>query len=259
MDLDEYINLEARVTGRMVLLDVSATGEENLIVEDEKVKMNDLEYRKNQLMQLQDRVVDLEDISGGISITDLTMNDFKIDLSEHMEQNKERQDLFEKALTGMYSVVTLTDALKAQDIQPGVIFTLQSMKENREKSEKNPLYPYYMLYVTEDGDIPYSYTHSKKILDMYKKVCQNSSKVDDRAAKAFAKQTKNGQDMSFYKGLLEKAVENIIGKTQEEKRKSIFNMEGSTFHEEDVAGIKDFEVISYLILKDEGEADGLSD
>jgi len=259
MDLDEYINLEARVTGRMVLLDISATGEENLIAEDEKVKMNDLEYRKNQLMQLQDRVVDLEDISGGISITDLTMNDFKIDLSEHMEQNKEHQVLFEKTLTGMYSVVALTDALKAQDIHPGVIFTLQSTKENQGKSEKNPLYPYYMLYITEDGEIPYSYTHSKKILDMYKKISQTSSKVDDSATKAFAKQTKNGQDMSFYKELLEKAVENIIGKTQDEKRMSIFNMEGSTFHEEDVAGINDFEVISYLILKDAGDVDGLTD
>ena len=259
MDLDEYINLEARVTGRMVLLDISATGEENLIVEDEKVKMNDLEYRKNQLMQLQDRVVDLEDISGGISITDLTMNDFKIDLSEHMEQNKAHQVLFEKALTGMHSVVSLTDDLKAQNIQPGVIFTLQSTKENREKSEKNPLDPYYMIYVTEDGDIPYSYTHSKKILDMYKKITQTSSEVDGRAAKAFAKQTKNGREMSVYRELLEKAVENIIGKTQEEKRMSIFNMEGSTFHEEDVAGISDFEVISYLILKDTGKTDGLSD
>ena len=259
MDLDEYINLEARVTGRMVLLDISATGEENLIAEDEKVKMNDLEYRKNQLMQLQDRVVDLEDISGGISITDLTMNDFKIDLSEHMEQNKAHQVLFEKALTGMHSVVSLTDDLKAQNIQPGVIFTLQSTKENREKSEKNPLDPYYMIYVTEDGDIPYSYTHSKKILDMYKKITQTSSEVDGRAAKAFAKQTKNGREMSEYRELLEKAVENIIGKTQEEKRMSIFNMEGSTFHEEDIAGINDFEVISYLILKDAGETDGRFD
>jgi hypothetical protein len=250
MDLDEYINLEARVSGRMVLLDVSATGEENLIVEYDKVKMNDLEYRKNQLMQLQDRVVDMEDISGGISITDLTMNDFKIDLSEHMEQNKAHQALFEKALTGMYSVVSLTDELKAQNIQSGVIFTLQATKEKREKSEKNPLDPYYMIYVTEDGDIPYSYTHSKKILDMYKKICQTSSEVDERAVQAFAKQTKNGRDMSVYRELLKKAVENIIGKTREEKRMSIFNPDGSAFHEEDVAGINDFEVLSYLILKD---------
>jgi SNF2 family DNA or RNA helicase len=250
MDLDEYINLEARVTGRMVLLDVSATGEENLIVEDEKIKMNDLEYRKNQLMQLQDRVVDLEELSGGISITDLTMNDFKIDLSEHMEKNKGHKAVYEKALTGLYSVVTLTDELKAQNIHPGVIFTLQSTKAQREKSEKNPLYPYYMLYVTEDGDIPYSYTHSKRILDLYKKICQKSDQIHEQAAQELSQTTKNGQDMSFYKELLEKAVENIIGKTQEEKRMSIFNPEGSTFHNEDIAGINDFEVISYLIIKE---------
>jgi hypothetical protein len=231
-------------------LDVSATGEENLIVEDEKIKMNDLEYRKNQLMQLQDRVVDLEELSGGISITDLTMNDFKIDLSEHMEKNKGHKAVYEKALTGLYSVVTLTDELKAQNIHPGVIFTLQSTKAQREKSEKNPLYPYYMLYVTEDGDIPYSYTHSKRILDLYKKICQKSDQIHEQAAQELSQTTKNGQDMSFYKELLEKAVENIIGKTQEEKRMSIFNPEGSTFHNEDIAGINDFEVISYLIIKE---------
>lgn len=106
-------------------------------------------------------------------------------------------------------MVALTDELKAQNIKPGVIFTLQSTKENREKSEKNPLYPYYMLYVTEDGDIPYSYTHSKRILDLYKKICQKSDQIHEQATQEFIQATKNGQDMSFYKGLLEKAVENI--------------------------------------------------
>ncbi len=49
MELDEYINLEKRVTGRMMLLDISATGEENIIEVDEKKKMNDLEYRKKTI------------------------------------------------------------------------------------------------------------------------------------------------------------------------------------------------------------------
>ena len=84
-DLDEYINLQQRVQGRMVLLDVSATGEENVIESNGCREMKDLEYRRKQLKRLQNQVVDLEDISGGISITDLTFNDFKIDLMEYMK------------------------------------------------------------------------------------------------------------------------------------------------------------------------------
>ena len=121
MELDEYINLEKRVTGRMMLLDISATGEENIIEVDEKKKMNDLEYRKKQLKQLQEEVVDLEDISGGISITDLTMNDFKMDLSSYMKNNK---DKLEAAPMGMYAVVNVEDESLREQIKPGVIFTL---------------------------------------------------------------------------------------------------------------------------------------
>lgn len=86
MELDEYINLGQRVKGRMVLLDVSATGDDNVI--DESKEKKDLEYRKKQLMKLKNEVVDLEDIAGNISITDLTFNDFKIDLMEYMKTNR---------------------------------------------------------------------------------------------------------------------------------------------------------------------------
>ena len=85
MELEEYINLEQRVSGRMVLLDISATGEENLIEQQSGNQMNDLEYRRKQLLKLQDAVIDLEDLSSGVSIADLTLNDFRIDLAGYPE------------------------------------------------------------------------------------------------------------------------------------------------------------------------------
>lgn len=158
MELDEYINLEARVSGRMVMLDMSATGEENVIVDSGE--MNDLEYRKKQLKQLQDQVVDLEDIGGGISITDLTFNDFKMDLVNYMKNNKE---ILEKAPTGMYAVAKSN----IEEAERGVIFCLKQINEEIKPSEFNTLNPYFLVYVKESGEVLLNFIQSKKILDIY--------------------------------------------------------------------------------------------
>lgn len=152
LELDEYINLENRVKGRMVILDISATGEENVIEYDESKEMNDLEYRKKQLFKLKEEVVDLEDIAGGISITDLTFNDFKIELMEYMKHSRKK---LEQAPFGMYAIVAPDDNLRDQ-VKPGVIFTLKQVKGYRQTREENPLAPYFMVYITEGGEIRYN-------------------------------------------------------------------------------------------------------
>jgi SNF2 family DNA or RNA helicase len=127
MELDEYINLEARVSGRMVLLDISATGEENVIEESQRDQMNDLAYRKRQFETLQEQVIDIEDLGGGISITDLTLNDFKMDLLSYMKQHQEELDTLPP---GAFSVATcdelLEDSGDAGNIGPGAFFCLRS-------------------------------------------------------------------------------------------------------------------------------------
>lgn len=246
MELDEYINLEARVTGRMVLLDVSATGEENVIEFDEKKKMNDLEYRKKQLKQLQEEVVDLEDISGGISITDLTMNDFKMDLMEYMKNNREKLD---KAPMGMYAISTINDNSLKEHIKPGVIFTLKQVNKFVKPEEHNSLYPYYMVYVYEDGSVKFSYLHTKKILDFYKKLCSGKNEVLYDLVEIFNEETNEGKDMSKHSKLLEEAVNNIIGKKEEKGVASLFSKGGTTLQKNLFNGIEDFELISFLIIK----------
>ena len=155
-DLDEYINLQQRVQGRMVLLDVSATGEENVIEQNATREMKDLEYRRKQLQSLQNKVVDLEDISGGISITDMTFNDFKADLMEFLKENRER---LERAPVGMYAITAIPDDLQ-ESVKPGVIFTLRQIKGAPQTKEQNALFPYYLMYCDIDGSVkPVSYTH----------------------------------------------------------------------------------------------------
>ena len=151
LDLDAYINLERRVKNRMHMVNVSATGEENIIDKDQT--MNDLDYRKQQLKELQDKVLDLEDIGNSISITDLTFNDFKIELMDYMKENK---GALEKSPKGIYSIVDIPDDL-SDEVEPGVIFLLKQVSGHDETPDRNPLSPYYIVYITDEEEVKFTY------------------------------------------------------------------------------------------------------
>ena len=239
MELDEYINLESRVSGRMVMLDMSATGEENII--EENTTMNDLEYRKKQLKQLQDQVPDIEDINGNISITDLSFNDFKMDLVNYMKNHKE---LLEKAPTGMYAIAksNIDEAVR------GVIFCLKKINQNIKPSEYNTLNPYFFVYIKDDGEILLNFIQSKKILDIYKKVCSGQNELYTELIKEFNQETNNAKDMKKFTDFLEKTVENIVGKEEEKGIESLFSFDKTTLSKS-VQNMDDFELISFLVIK----------
>lgn len=246
IELDEYINLEARVKQRMTMLDISATGEENVIAKNSN-EMKDLEYRKNQLEQLQKEVIDLEDVSGNVSLTDFTMDDFRMDLIHLMEKY---EDDVEETPTGIYSLVVNNNEKLDNEIKPGVIFCLKRMESYEDEHDKNPIYPYYLVYVTEDNEILYSYTNIKKILDIYKSLCSGKSKVINDLVEVFNKETKNNKKMDKYKDLLTKATDDILGKVEEQQTISIFSFGGlSNLIKGSNNDSDDFEIISYLIIR----------
>lgn len=239
IELDEYINLKGRVENRMVMVDVSATGEENIIVNNDKV-MNDLEYRKNQLEKLKDQVIDLEDVSDAISITDLTFNDFKIELMEYMKEHRKELD---NAPFGIYSIVP------AEEFEPGVIFLLRQVKGVKESKDKNALTPYYLVYINEDEEVKLNYIQSKKILDYYQKLCSGKKEVFRNLVESFDRETDNGRQMDKYSQLLKESIENIIGKKQETGVRSLFTKGGTSPVKNNIEGLEEFELISFLILK----------
>ena len=208
MELDEYIKLKGRVESRMVMVDVSTTGEENIIENNKTKKMNDLEYRQKQLMRLKEEVIDLEDVSSGISITDLTFNDFKIDLMEYMKHNRQQ---LEEAPSGIYAIIKIPDSLK-DTIESGVIFTLKQVKGFEQTKDQNPLFPYFMMYITNEGTVKLSYLHVKKILDYYKKLCLGAKDVLMDLINEFNKETNDGRDMNKFSDLLASCIDNILGK-----------------------------------------------
>lgn len=243
MELNEYINLEARVKDRMVMVDISATGEENIIEKDQSMK--DLDYRKSQLQELKDRVLDLEDIGNSISITDLTFNDFKIELMDYMKENK---DDLEKAPKGIYSIIDIPNNLR-EDVEPGVIFLLRQVTGTTETRERNPLSPYYLVYIGEDNQVKYNYINSKKVLDYYQKLCVGKKEVLQELVKDFNMETNDGKDMEKYSSLLVETIENILGKKQEAGVKSLFSKGGTAAVKQDINGLEEFELVTFLIIK----------
>ena len=244
MELDEYINLEARVSGRMVLLDISATGEEN-VIEGNSKQMNDLEYRRKQLQQLQDAVLDLEDINGGISITDLTLNDFRMDLTEYMKDNL---PVLECTPFGARTSAALDLAYLKQEFQPGAIFCLKDMTGKASVEPGYSLAPYYMVFVSDDGRIQLNFNQPKQILDVLKKECLGYSSPQSAAVAQFNKKTQSGKNMQHYQMLLEKAVEAVVGKQQEQGIQTLFQRGGIRLAGDTDRRVDDFEVVAFVAL-----------
>lgn len=240
MELDEYINLENRVKNKMVILDMSATGDDNLI----SPELKELDYRKQQLKQLQSEVLDIEDMQGGISITDLTLDDFIMSLERFMKENP---SVLEKYPTGIYAVTNKDNKLGI-DCVPGVIYCLKQTKHSEFQEGANSLYPYYLVYVSITGDIHITNSSPKKILDIFKALCQGKKEPIEALVKTFNKETKNGSVMHKYTELLEKAVFDIKGVVEKKGVQSLFQIGAATLFENTVTGLNDFELISFLVV-----------
>jgi hypothetical protein len=247
MELEEYIGLEQRVSGRMVLLDVSATGEENLIEQQSGNPMNDLEYRRKQLLKLQDTVIDMEDLSNGVSITDLTLTDFRIDLAQYL---KEHPGQLEGLPLGTYAVTTSIDA----DIAPGVIFCLRAEGAVAAKGQQSdyPLAPIYLAHVGDDSAVLLPYTQAKRILDRLKRLALGRELPDDGACAKFDKATRQGEDMRQAQKLLAAAVAAVVGKNEERAVASLFSPGGTHAMKGEFAGSNDFEVAAFMVVLPSG-------
>ena len=243
LELDEYINLEQRVSGRMVLLDVSATGEENLIERQSGNQMNDLEYRRKQLLKLQETVIDLEDLSTGVSITDLTLTDFRIDLAESL---KTYPGVLESMPLGAWAVIGTDDT----ETPPGVIFCLRAEGEAAQRTIEPgyPLAPNFLVHVSDDGLTLLPYTQAKHILDRLKRACMGRDLPDARAYAQFDRITKGGRDMRAAQQHLAAAVTSVIGRSEERSVESLFTSGGTHALRGEFIGSNNFEVLAYLVV-----------
>lgn len=246
MELDEYINLIGRVKNRMIILDISSTGEENVITEDSN-EMKDLEYRRKQLEKLQNEVIDLEEVSGTISLTDFTMDDFRMDLLNFMKDNGKE---VKTAPLGLFSIVKNQNENLQGEIKPGVIFCLKQIENMADANEENALFPYFLVYIQENGEVLYSNAQVKKILDLYRSLCLGNDEAEKELYDIFNSGTTNGKKMNQYKELLEKATDEIVGKIEQQTTLNIFSLGNlDSLVTSTNTNLQDFEIVSYLIVK----------
>lgn len=237
MDLDEYINLKSRVETRMKISIMTSTGDDDLINPEEK---GDLEYRKQQLKRLQEEVVDIEDMSSGISIMDLGLNEFRLDLLEYV---KTHPDL-EKKPKGLHAVVPATE-----DLPEGVIFVLRNINNSVNIDNQNRIHPFYMVYIGIDGEVICDYLNPKKMLDDIRLLCRGKNEPIKYLCQQFNEETDDGRDMVEMSELLSEAIESIINSKEESDIDSLFSAGGTSALMSSVSGLDDFELICFLVIK----------
>ena len=237
MELDDYINLKGRVETRMKALVMTSTGDDNLLSPEEK---GDLEYRRAQLQRLQTEVVDLEEMGTGVSITDLGLNEFRMELMEYAKLHPE----LETCPGGISAVARATP-----DAPAGVVFVLKNVHNEVNIDNRNRLHPYYLVYLSEDGTTVQDHLSPKEILDSMRQLCRGKTEPLDELSKAFNAETEDGRNMSVYSGLLEDAVFSILDTKEESDLDSLFRTGGTTALLSQISGLDDFELICFLVVK----------
>jgi len=263
-DLDNYINLKERVEARMALVDVTATADDNVLATDqiEELIEDDLKYRNQQLKKLRDEVLDLEDMNESISLTDFTLDDFRIELLNFIENNRKK---LEDAPFGLYAVVpspsgnysNLLDTEKLSTaekeiIKPGVVYCLKQKGDTDGNEEVNPLQPYFLVYIRDDGQVRFNYTNAKQILEIYRLMCSGKSQAFEELCEIFNTETKQGEDMQTYSELLAKAIDEISRIFNKRSNQKITgNDRGALLipKSKRISETNNFELVTWLIIK----------
>lgn len=237
LTLDDYINLKSRVETRMKISVMTSTGDDDLINSEEK---GDLEYRKAQLKRLQEEVVDIEDMSSGISIMDLGLNEFRLDLLDYIKNNGD----LDKIPLGLHAVVPAKD-----DAPPGVIFVLKNINGGVNIDNRNRLHPFYMVYIADDGEVVCDHLSPKEMLDKMRYLCKGKTEPLADLCRAFNQETRDGRDMRRLSELLSDAINSIIDVKEESDIDSLFKSGGTSALNTTITGLDDFELICFLVIR----------
>lgn len=237
LTLDDYINLKSRVETRMKITVMTSTGDDDLINPEEQ---GDLEYRKAQLKRLQEEVVDIEDMSDGISIMDLGLNEFRLDLLDYIKHHGEP----DKKPLGLHAAVPATG-----ELPEGVIFVLKNINNSVNADNRNRIHPFYMVYIGKDGEIICDYLNPKKLLDDIRLLCRGKAQPIKEVYERFNWETDDGKNMSEMSELLSEAIDSIIDVKEESDIDSLFSAGGTSALMGQVSGLDDFELICFLVVK----------
>lgn len=237
MDLDDYINLKGRVEARMKVSVLTATGDDNPLSAEEQ---GDLKYRRDQLERLKEEVVDIEEMNTGVSIMDLGLNEFRLDLLDYMKQGHD----IEHTPMGLHALV-----VSDKDAPPGVIFVLKNRNNEINIDRKNRLHPFYMVYISKDSEVIVDHLDPKGLLDRMRYLCRGKSEPILELCRKFNAETRDGQRMGTYSRLLGDAISSLIKVKESTDLFSFLDGDTGSLFSNEVRGLDDFELICFLIIR----------
>jgi len=248
-ELDKYIKLKTRVEAKMALVDLTATAEENILNEDQIRELidQDLKYRDRQLLRLKDEVLDIEDVTEGVSLGEFSLDDFRIELANYIEANREK---LKNAPLGLYAVVPSYEDL-AIKVPPGVIFCLKQKGDTAENEQVNPVQPYFLVYVQDDGEVRFTFVHTKKILEIYRFLCSGKTEVYEELCRLFDQATQQGKNMTAYTQLLQRAVKSITATFRKRALSGLTSSRSAVLvpQSQQPSAPEDFELVTWLVIK----------
>lgn len=240
ISLDEYINLKERVEGRMVIADAVATADDNLLSSEK----HDISYRKEQLRRLQEEVIEIEDVKTGVSITDLGLNEFRLDLIALKEKYGDPKN----TPLGLHAVVPANESL---GIHPGIIFALRNINHNIVIDQKNRIHPFYLVYIGENGEVLQDQFKVKEIFDFLRSSCKGRNQPLENVCTLFNKNTNDGKDMGYCSELLDKSIRSMIERNEEKDIDSLFSFGETSALMNSIKGLSDFELIAFVVIQKE--------
>lgn len=239
ISLDEYINLNKRVSARMTIVNATATADDNILSSENE----EMDYRKEQLKKLQEGTLqDLEDVDGNISITDLGLNDFVMDLNAYHKVNGDPQCVTK----GLHAVV---EADESKGIEKGIIFVLCNRNNGININKQNRLHPFYLVYLKDNGEVMYNHLEVKYVLDVLRATCKGRTEPLAEVCRLFNKETKDGAKMDKYNKLLDEAILSICEVKEENDIKTLFKVGSKVLFSDAFDGLDDFELISFVVIR----------
>jgi hypothetical protein len=245
--LDEYINLKSRVETRMKISVMTSTGDDDLINAGEK---GELEYRRAQLERLQNEVVDIEEMQSGISIMDLGLNEFRLDLLDYTKTHGE----LDKTPPGLHAIVPASE-----EYPPGVVYVLKNINGGADAGNTNRLHPFYLVYISDEGEVVCDHLSPKEMLDTLRLLCKGKTAPIAELCRAFNAETRDGKNMRKYSALLEDAVHSIIDVKAKSELDSFLSGEQVSFASNKISGLDDFELICFLVVRCPSGRQGVSE
>ena len=249
-DLDRYLDLKNRVEARMALADVTATGDDDPLSED--AARSDLAFRDEQLKRLRNEILDAEDTDDGVSISDLTLDDFLADLLRYILRNRAA---LEAAPSGIYAIAAAPSTVQSPEkqqaaaVRPGVIFCLKHKAESVERTP-NRLWPYFLVYVRDDGTVRYTFRQARQCLSLFRGLAVGRAHAVMALENAFDHETDQGRRMEKYDTLLDSALKSIVGVFRNAELRALTRERYATLTKSSdrPAGADGFELITWFII-----------